>query len=259
MSAIPDFPWPQRKKGIPAMLAHRGGTMEKEAENTRQAFDQAIALGADGLETDIHATADGVLVVSHDPLLHTQNGDYLIATSTWDEIAGQKMLNGESPLTYAEFIDRYPDIYLNVDMKHDGAVQPLITLLSGRSQSDLNRMAYGSFSEDRLKVLRESFGNRIAYLAGPRTLLKLVFAAELAYGPAILGSWRQQFGRLALAIPEHYGPKALITPRVVAFAHRYQLPIYVWTINDVAEMQRLSASGVDGIFTDNLANFMQMS
>ena len=67
---MPDRPSPGT---TPEIIAHRGASRQRR-ENTLAAFDRALALGADAIELDVHATADGVVVVHHDPVLGADAG-----------------------------------------------------------------------------------------------------------------------------------------------------------------------------------------
>src|SRR3954447_25467665 len=66
----------------PLRIAHRGMPRRKP-ENTLPAFAAALAAGAQGIELDVHATADGVVVVHHDPV--TRDG-VEIAAARWSDL-----------------------------------------------------------------------------------------------------------------------------------------------------------------------------
>ena len=97
------------------IYAHRGASAELP-ENTMPAFRRAVALGADALELDIHATADGVLVVSHDPDGRRMAGvARRLADITWDEASRWDVGGGARMPTFEEVVRAFPDVPLNVD------------------------------------------------------------------------------------------------------------------------------------------------
>src|SRR5476649_875366 len=99
----------------PLVLAHRGGSA-LAPENTIAAFDNGLALGADGLELDVHLSRDGVVVVHHDVRLDrttTLRGP--IAERTAAE------LRGADVPTLAEVLGRYRDPRIIIEMKVNSA------------------------------------------------------------------------------------------------------------------------------------------
>lgn len=142
-------------------------------ENSRAAFDWAVSCRAvAGLETDIHATTDGVPVISHDPLWHAVDGEIAIAEVSWAELCRHQLPNGENPLSLEEFLDRYPEIYLNIDAKTDAVVPGALRVLQGRR--DLGRLALASFSARRVWRMARHLGPVCGYLPGARDVARLL-------------------------------------------------------------------------------------
>ncbi|MDO8665828.1 MAG: glycerophosphodiester phosphodiesterase family protein, partial [Gemmatimonadales bacterium] len=83
--------------GGPLVIAHRGAS-GYEVENSLAAFRAAHTLGADAVELDVHATADGALVVHHDEMI----GPHHIAHCSLKEVRAQPLKNGESVPTLEE-------------------------------------------------------------------------------------------------------------------------------------------------------------
>ena len=115
------------KSGKIMMAAHRGDK-DCRPENTLPAFRHAIELGADGIETDIHQTKDGILVMMHDhDVDRTTDGHGRVCDMTLEEIkkldAGIKKgeeYRGTRVPTFEEFLDLvepYPDLLLNLELK----------------------------------------------------------------------------------------------------------------------------------------------
>ncbi|MHA1130484.1 MAG: glycerophosphodiester phosphodiesterase [Candidatus Helarchaeota archaeon] len=100
------------------IIAHRGAS-GYVLENSFAAFDKAIELHADMIETDVQVTKDGELILMHDPMLdRTTFGAGLIEKMTFQEIQGVKMRNQENIPTLKEFLKRYgKNIGLDVELK----------------------------------------------------------------------------------------------------------------------------------------------
>ena len=133
-------------------FAHRGGAYHPQIEgleNTLAAFRHAVALGYDYLETDVHATRDGVLLAFHDAVLDRvtdRRGE--IADLRHDEVRAAVIGGREQIPTLEQLFDELPGARFNIDLKSDGAVAPLAALLDAREAWD--RVLVGSFSGRRL-------------------------------------------------------------------------------------------------------------
>ncbi len=140
----------------PLAIAHRGGT-RAHPENTVPAFDHAVSLGFRYLETDVHVTADGVLVAFHDEnLLRTCGLDAAIGDLTWDEIEPLRV-GGTAPIPrLRELFDRFPEARFNIDAKSDAAVEPLADLV--RAVGAVDRVCLASFRLRRLRRMRRRLG-----------------------------------------------------------------------------------------------------
>ena len=107
-------------------MAHRGGALHPEipgVENTRHAFAHAVALGYRYLETDVHATSDGVLLAFHDKALdRVTDTRGVLSRLTSDEVKVARIA-GEHPVpTMAELLEEFPDCRFNIDVKSPSAV-----------------------------------------------------------------------------------------------------------------------------------------
>lgn len=236
MAGRPSAPHPFLEwEGVLA-FAHRGG-MSEAPENTLAAFQHAVDLGYTFLETDVHLTADGVLVAFHDVDLERTCGvKNNIHDLTWEQLS-EVRVDGTHPIPrFIDLLDAFPDARFNVDCKSDDALQPLISLLSDRDC--LQRICVGSFSDRRLRAVRKAFGTGVCTSLGPVETTCLTTGAptpQIAY---------------AAQVPPNAGKLPLVTERFVARAHRRGLQVHVWTIDDPEEMERLLDLGVDGIMTD---------
>lgn len=237
-------PHPFLDHGGPIPFAHRGGA-SAAPENTLAAFGDAVALGYRHVETDVHATADGVLLAFHDDDLTRSCGDpRRIADHTADQLS-TALVDGSEPIPrLEEILDTWPDLHVNIDCKADSAVVPLIALLR-RRPTLLERVCIGSFSDARLDALREAIGPSLLTSMGPRAVARLVGRARRL--PIDL----RPDGARCAQVPLRQGPIRVVTPGFVAAAHRAGIHVHVWTVDEPGEIASLLEMGVDGIMSDD--------
>src|SRR5438105_1904082 len=133
-----------------------------------RAFESAVALGYRFLETDAHLTADGVLVAFHDAVLdRVTDRCGRIADLAWSEVA-EARVDGEPIPLLEDLLVTFPDAHVNIDPKHDDAVEPLAALLTKLDAID--RVGIGSFSSARLARMRRLCGPRLCTSIGPREI-----------------------------------------------------------------------------------------
>jgi glycerophosphoryl diester phosphodiesterase len=234
----PYLDWPG-----PAPFAHRGGTSEAP-ENTMASFEHAVSLGYRYLETDVHLTADGVLMAFHDPdLTRTCGVDGTIAGMTADELADVRVDGRARIPPMSELFERFPDARFNIDCKSDAAVGPLAALI--RRYEAIDRVCLGAFSHARLAKLRTLLGPGLLSCMSPKEVALLRLTGRVT-GPA------ERVAQVPVRYGAPSGPRgiAVVTEGFVRNAHRRNVPVHVWTIDDPAEMHRLLDLGVDGIMTD---------
>ncbi len=235
-AAFPFLDWPG-----PLAFAHRGGASEVP-ENTMPAFQHAVDLGYRYVETDVHVTRDGVLVAFHDDLLDRVTDRVgVIAELPWREVQ-QAKVDGREPIPLLEdLLGEWPELRVNIDPKHDAAVEPLAAVLTRCDAVD--RVAVGAFSDRRLARVREFTGGTLCTSMGPKEVARLVSVSRGGPGNGGLTSPCAQ-------VPTNQGRMPLVTEELVRAAHRRRIQVHVWTIDDADEMTRLLNLGVDGIMTD---------
>jgi glycerophosphoryl diester phosphodiesterase len=237
VSSYPFLDWPG-----PLAFAHQGAhSPDGPGENTMAAFEAAVRQGYRYLETDAHATADGVLVAFHDDRLdRLTDRTGLIGDLPWAEVRAARVRGRDEIPLLEDLLTAWPDVRVNIDPKHDAAVDPLVELIERTGTVD--RVCIGSFSDRRLARIRARLGPRICTSMGPRQVARLVAASR--------GLPAGSFSAACVQVPTKRGPVPLVTDRFLAAAHQRGLQVHVWTIDDPDEMHRLLDMGVDGIMTD---------
>lgn len=230
----------------PVAFAHRGGAYHPEVEgleNTMAAFEHAVALGYEYLETDVHVTRDGVLLAFHDQVLdRVTDRRGAIVDLTHAEVSEALIGGRERVPTLAELFDAFPSTRFNIDLKSDGAVPALARFVAEREAWD--RLLVGSFSRRRLNAFRRLTEGRVPTSAHPVEVVVFRFL------PARLADRLTRRQVAALQVPHRRGRWVLCTAGFVRRAHAAGKPVHVWTIDDPDEMHELLDRGVDGLMTD---------
>ena len=229
-----------------AVIAHRGGAREVP-ENTWSAVEHVESLGLTWMETDLHATADDVVVLSHDADLGWIGGRGTLSELTWDEAAELDAGDGRGLVRLDEVLEAHPGLALNVDLKEPAVVQPALQVV--RAADALDRVRFASFSARRLAMLRRQEPRATTSLGG-FDIAGLMLLSE-AVLPLPHTRWGWTRGRVdAVQVPPMHRGMQVVTRRFVAQAHTAGLEVHVWTIDDPEEMRRLAALNVDAIMTD---------
>jgi glycerophosphoryl diester phosphodiesterase len=217
------------------IYAHRGASKEL-TENTLPAFRLAMDLGADALETDVHATADGVLVTSHDP-----DGARVFGVARRIADCDFREVHAWGMPSLEEVVAAFPGVPINVDLKVDLA-ELAVNLLHrvGAEQ----QVTLASFSSATLRHVR-ALGYR-----GPTSLGRSEVARLVALPCAA------QRGPLRPPGTAAQLPLSLAQRWVIARCHALGLRVDYWTVNDPALALRLVAMGADGIMTDDPATIV---
>jgi len=230
----------------PLAMAHRGGAgvpALRGAENTMRAFRHATGLGYRYLETDVHASSDGVLFAFHDTSLMRvtgRPGD--IADHTAAEIARLRV--GDEPIPRMEqLLEEFPGARFNIDLKSEAAVAPLADLIAAVGAG--GRVCVSSFDTRRIRRFRAVTGGSVTTGAAREEI-----AALLAVGSRLGRTLRRRAGYSVLQLPDVRGRFTVVRPALVRRVHAAGAHLHVWTVDDPARMDRLVDLGVDGIFTD---------
>ncbi|MCC9312266.1 glycerophosphodiester phosphodiesterase [Kitasatospora sp. RB6PN24] len=231
----------------PLAFAHRGGALGAP-ENSLAAFEQAVALGYRYLETDVHATADGVLLAFHDHRLdRVTDRSGAIAELPWSTVR-EARIGGTEPIPLLEeLLDAFPGARFNIDVKAAPAVLPLVEAI--RRTDSWDRVCVGGFSDSRLAAVRAAAGPRLATSLGPREVLRLRLRS-LA-GPLLPGR-RSPWPGICAQVPENHRGVRVVDRSFVRTAHRLGLQVHVWTVDDPVRIRALLDLGVDGIMADRI-------
>src|SRR3954471_9842972 len=211
------------------------------------AFEACVGLGYRYLETDVRATADGVLVAFHDPTLErTTDRAGRIDRLPWAEVSRAR-IGGRAPLVRLEdLLAAWPDVRFNLDIKAAGSLAPLVRLL--RRLKVAARISLASFSDARIAAARRLLGPSMCTSLGPRGVAALRLSS---YSPRAAGLVRMSAG--CAQVPLHPGGRALVDERFVAAAHDRGLQVHVWTVDTADDVGALLDLGVDGVMTDRPA------
>jgi glycerophosphoryl diester phosphodiesterase len=260
--------------GEPLVFAHQGGAREAPS-STMFAIESAIAVGATAIELDVHQSADGILVVCHDPTVdRTTNGSGAIADLTISElealdnaywfVPGLTSAHGRGPSSYpfrgraatdAKFrIARLDDVLestrgviVNLDIKQsepDVVAYEDRLALALREHERTADVIVASFSDRSLAAFRAA-APEVSTSAGAAELTGFVQSVLARTAPR-----RELTRHVALQMPYKVAGVRLVDERFVLAAHRLGLALHAWTVDEEAEITRLFEIGVDGVMSD---------
>jgi len=234
----------------PLVIAHRGSSGERP-ENTLSAFELAIVQSADMIETDLHLSRDGVVVIHHDAELERLGEHGEIRDRTAVELAAMNAAPGrtvsEKMPTLLDILDGFGErMQFNLELKvgledvaYEGLEEIVVSAVEARGL--LPRILFSSFYDPVLARLRErSAAARIALLVSPRAPVAVLERAAGVSAEAINPEVR------------------LVTKELVEQAHAAGLRVYPYTANESGEMGRLLDCGVDGIITNHPSRLQEL-
>jgi glycerophosphoryl diester phosphodiesterase len=238
----PNFP---SIDGRPLVLGHRGASADAP-ENTLAAFRLAMEQGADGFELDVWRCGSGEAVVIHDEDVSRTGGSPLRIARTpltllreldvgrW---RGEAFRRERIP-TLSEVLGAFPSAVVNVELK--SAAVPDLGLAREVARTIWQRNA-------EARVVVSSFS--AALLAAFRVLAPDV-ATGFLVDEGLAWQVRAAAALRALRPAAIHPGRRLVTPARVAAWHRSGLRVLVWTVDDAAEVERLSAMGVDALVSN---------
>lgn len=226
-------------------LAHRGFSRDG-LENSLAAFAAAVELGFTHLETDAHATSDGVAVALHDASLdRTTDAHGLVADLPWREVSRAR-IGGLEPVPLLEdVLGTWPHVRVNVDVKAPAAAAAVAAVVERTRAHD--RVCVASFSRARRRATLARLTRPVTTSAAPAEIAGFLAAARLRSRRGAVAALRAVD---CLQVPVAAGPLTVVDRATVRAAHAAGRQVHVWTVNDTAEMTRLLDLGVDGLVTD---------
>ncbi len=245
----------------PLVIAHADDTGSGVAPGNTLLFLETVAeIGVDVLEMDVHMTADNQIVLLHDATVdRTTTGSGPVNTFTLAELQALEVggnWTADEGATYpyrgrgltiptlAAVFERFPDYPINIEIKaEDPAIAPVLC----RTITDHNMTDWVlvvSSRDDALKAFRKECPD-VASGANRGDVTKFVLLNFVGASGIIPPPYQ------AFQVPEVSGGIPVVTPSFVRAAHRANVQVHIWTINDPAEMQRFIDMGVDGIMTDD--------
>ncbi len=239
----------------PLVIGHRGASSEAP-ENTLEAFARALELGADALELDVRLSADGEVVVLHDPTLQrTTSASGSVSAMTVEELrsvdAGYNFTpdggrtfpfreRGVYVPTLEEVLERFPDTPLLVEVKTPDAMRPLERLV--RHHGAEGRVVPASAHHDALVAFREA---PFRCGASGRDIARLFFGS-------LLRAPLPRCGYGLLAVPDRWRGLEVPTRTFIRAASRVGASVHVWTVDDPALARRLWDRGAAGMVTNDV-------
>lgn len=246
----------------PLVIAHQGGDGLRPS-NTLAAFENAVALGADVLEMDIHSSADGVLVVIHDDTVdRTTDGVGRVHDKTYAELAAldagydwptlaeeagrtDRPFRGQGVTIPAleEVLRAFPDMPMNIEIKQEepSIAGALCDLLRQYDREENTLVA--SFRPRSIQEFRAACPAVATSAVEPEIrpffLLSLFGLGAAAAPPA-----------QAFQVPEFGGGFRVVDVHLIRNARAKGVEVHPWTINTTEDMERMLALDVDGIITD---------
>lgn len=213
----------------PLLLAHRGASRERP-ENTLAAFRRAVELGADGVELDLHRTADGVLVVHHDPTLADGRA---IDSLRWEAVAEARVRGEPVPRLEQVFDAVGPSCLVHCELKGRDTAAATLALIAARAAP--GQAAVHAFDH---RLMAES---RSLAPAVPRGVLEVSYPVEMLAAARAVDArdlWRHG---------------EFVDAALVAAAHADGRRVIAWTVNTPDQILRLAGIGVDAICSDDIA------
>ena len=217
-------------KNYPLILAHRGAKGLVKFENTFEAFDKALEVGADGIELDVRKTKDNILIINHDPSIN----DIIIKDKTYEELLTITKSLGYILPKFEDVLIKYGNItLLDIELKETGYEEEIITLTT----------KYLSYDKYFIKSFRKSSIIKIKEL--DKNIKTSLLIGERYNEDGILGRFYEVFPKKLLKKTncDVLSPnRLLLILNYLKRVSKYNIPINVWTVNEEKELRNLMKS-----------------
>ena len=234
----------------PLVAAHRGGAL-LWPENSLLAFRNALALGADFLETDVHLTADGEVVILHDPTLdRTTTGLGPVRDAKLADLLGVRLKAADGTVTG----EHVPTLRELLDLLLPASARLLLEIKAGPS-----REPYAGIEDTVLALVRAAgLLDRVVIMAFDELTLRRVQTLEPRVRRVLLvareraqNAQARDIVRWASAVGADLGiDHRVLDPAVIAAARAARVRVAAWTVNEEADIRRVLALGVDIVISD---------
>jgi len=240
--------------GAHPLVAHRGASAEAP-ENTLPAFQRAADLGVDAFEFDVRLTADGEVVVHHDPVLdRTTDLTGPLSALTLAQLraadAGYRFtsdggtthpFHGRRVLipTLDEVLVAFPAMPLLIELKEVAGQERVREVILRHGAA--GRCLVASEHHEALDCFRDG---RFLVGASRKDILRLLIGS-------VTWSRPRRVAYRALSVPDRHHLIPVATRRFIADAHRLGCPVHIWTVDDPTDAARFRARGANGILTNN--------
>ena len=253
------------KRASIEMIAHRGGALEAP-ENTLMAFDHTIEISPHFiLEMDIRLTKDEHLVVIHDDKVsRTTNGKGTVSEMTLEELqkldAGWHYQNDKGEYIYRsqgvqipslrEVLEKYPHQKMIIELKSLSikAAQKFIDVIE--EFRAFEHVAIASYSHQAIDYIRSQ--RDWVFVATPTEIYKSLILLNMFLEPI------DPMNPDIYSIPEVSMFIPVLSKRLLREMHRREKPVFVWTVNEQEDMERLIELDIDGIITDRPTTLFQL-
>ena len=242
----------------PLVIAHRGGALES-TENTIEAFQRAAKIGADGIETDVRLTRDGVVVIYHDEYFGRVEGlpeahrTRLISNLTYSELIRQTLMpvgddNGSRRVpTLNDLLANVKGVLLNIELKRCARFDELVTktiAALGRFP-ELDRVVLETPDLETAQKVRAALGARVKLHINP------------GYDEAV--PYSTSLDRVLKFKPHSISVShKKLSREIIETAHKAGVEVWVWTVNTPDMARAMELLGADAIKTDKPLMLLDM-
>lgn len=241
-------------------IAHRGGAL-LAPEETLEAFQNALDVGADALELDLHSTSDGVIICLHDDTVdRTTNGTGEVTAMTFEELRGLDAGytfstdddetfpfrgSGLRVPSFEEVLDAFPNEFFVIEIKQEepSIITNVIDLITARDM--MGQVILASMTDTVIAEIRDTLPDvHTSFATGEMvTYITMTESNEATYEPPA------RFVQI---------PHTGLEETLMARALRFDLKVHAWTVNDREDMEELIELGVDGLITDDPATLREV-
>lgn len=242
----------------PLVIAHRGGALES-TENTIEAFQRAARIGADGIETDVRLTRDGVVVIYHDEYFGRVEGldeahrTRLISNLTYSELTRQTLIpvgddNGSRRVpTLNDLLTNVKGVLLNIELKRCARFDELVgkTIAALMRFPELDRVVLETPDLETAQKVRAAIGSRVKLHINPG------YDEAVPYSVSLERVLKFKPHSISVSYKK-------LSHEIIETAHKAGVEVWVWTVNSPDMARAMELLGADAIKTDKPSMLLDM-